>query len=167
LGNTPKSTPSRRGGFGAVRKTWHAPFVEQLGQQKQQSPARKARRDWRPAFLAAFAEAGSVATACRAAGINRSTVYRERQRDEQFAVAWADTEEGVTDMLEAEALRRAMDGSDRLLMVLLRARRPEVYREGARAAQRSTTHPEAAGLEALSALSDAELIAKISGPEGG
>jgi len=55
----------------------------------------------------------------------------------------------------------------RLLMVLLRARRPEVYREGARAAQRSTTHPEAAGLEALSALSDAELIAKISGPEGG
>lgn len=43
----------------------------------------------------------------------------------------------------------------------------QVYREGARAAQRSTTHPEAAGLEALSALSDAELIAKISGPKGG
>jgi len=66
-----------------------------------------------PGFLSAFAEAGSVATACRAAGIDRSTAYRERQRNEEFALAWADTEESATDMLEAEALRRAMEDSDR------------------------------------------------------
>lgn len=104
----------------------------QRGQQKQHSRARKSRRDWRPVFVAAFAEAGSVATACRAAGIDRSTAYRERQRDERFALAWADAEEGATDMLESEALRRAMEGSDRLVVMLLRARRPGIYREDVR-----------------------------------
>jgi len=135
----------------------------QRGQQKQHSPARKARRDWRPAFLAAFAEAGSVATACRAAGINRSTVYRERQRNEEFALAWADTEEGVTDMLEAEALRRAMEDSDRLLIMLLRARRPAVYREGVRVEHAGKIEHGPAGLEALS---DAELIERLGSNEG-
>jgi hypothetical protein len=71
-----------------------------------------------------------VAEACRAAGIARWTAYRrERQRSERFALAWADAEQEITDALEAEAYRRALDGSDRLLMFLLRALRPEKYSE--------------------------------------
>lgn len=132
--------------------------MARCGQQKQHSPARKPRRDWRPAFLSAFAEAGSVATACRAAGIDRSTAYRERQRDEEFALAWADTEESAMDMLEAEALRRAMEGSDRLLIMLLRARRPGIYREDVRVEHAGKVEHGTAGLEALS---DAELIARL------
>ena len=38
-----------------------------------------------------------------------------------------DARETVTDLLEAEAIRRAMDGSDYLLTFLLRRRKPEVY----------------------------------------
>ena len=46
-----------------------------------------------------------------------------------FARAWDDTLESAIEQLEAEAVRRAKDGSDQLLMFLLRARRPELYSE--------------------------------------
>lgn len=91
--------------------------------------ARKKRRDWKTPFLVAFAKTGSITKACEHVKIERSTAYRERQRDEQFAVAWADAESKVTDDLEGEAVKRALDGSDRLLEFLLKARRPDVYRE--------------------------------------
>ncbi len=96
-------------------------------------------------FLRAFGEAGMVSAACTAAGVGRSTVYARRQRDERFAVAWHDVEEELADRLEGEAFRRAVEGterpvsiggereivreySDKLLIVLLRARRPALYR---------------------------------------
>lgn len=108
--------------------------------------ARDERWD-RQAFLGAFEYAGMVSEACRMVGISRSTAYLERQRNEEFAVAWADVDEKVVDKLEAEAFRRAHDGvdkplvsagqlvttakeySDGLLMFLLKAKRPERYRE--------------------------------------
>jgi len=59
---------------------------------------------------------------------------------------------------EAEALRRAIDGSDRLLIMLLRARCPAVYREDVRVEHAGKIEHGPAGLEALS---DAELIERL------
>lgn len=61
--------------------------------------AKKARRDWRPAFLDALEEIGTVTGACEAAKVGRRTVYKERQRNEDFALAWADIEERVVEGL--------------------------------------------------------------------
>ncbi len=91
--------------------------------------ARKPRRDWRPAFLKGFAKAGTVTGGCEQAKVNRTTAYRERQRSESFALAWADIEAGVTLQLESRAVELAIAGSERLIEFLLKARRPDVYRE--------------------------------------
>lgn len=89
----------------------------------------RARKDWAPAFLAALERSGMVSEAARAAGVGRRTAYDRRERDEQFAQAWDEALEAATEELEQEAVRRAMDGSDLLLMFLLKARRPRVYVE--------------------------------------
>ena len=103
--------------------------------------ARRAR------FIAALGETGNVAEAARRVGIGRTCAYAARQADPAFADAWDAAIDDATDRLEAEARRRALDGveepvfyqgkpvgtirrySDRLLVVLLRAYRPERYRE--------------------------------------
>jgi hypothetical protein len=111
--------------------------------------ARARKDDWRPRFLAAFGEHVTVSEACRVAGVSRRNVYDERARSEAFAADWAEIEEGSTERLEAEALRRAVEGwverpvfdkegvqvgevrkfSDTLLIFMLKARRPDTYRE--------------------------------------
>jgi hypothetical protein len=91
--------------------------------------ARKPRRDWRPAFLKGFAKSGTVTGGCERAGVVRTTVYRERQRNETFALAWADIEAGVTLHLESRAVELAIAGDVRMIEFLLKARRPDVYRE--------------------------------------
>jgi hypothetical protein len=108
------------------------------------------RHDWRPHFLDALRDTGIVTDACRIAGVARSTAYEERQRNEDFALAWHDIEQETTERMEREAVRRAAEGveravyhqgevvgherhfSDVLLMFMLKARRPEVYRETTR-----------------------------------
>ena len=64
--------------------------------------------------------------------MGRTRAYEARQRDEDFAVAWHEALEGACDELESEARRRALAGSDQLLMFLLRSHRPERYRENHR-----------------------------------
>lgn len=91
-------------------------------------PVRR-RPDWRPSFLEAIRISGNVRLATNAAGIDRSTPYRRAQRDPAFAAAWAAAEQDAVDTLEAEARRRALQSSDALLMFLLRAHRPERYRD--------------------------------------
>lgn len=102
--------------------------------------APKKRRVWKPAFLKALLELGTVTAACDAAGIGRRTVYQERQRDEEFAIAWADVEAASTDQLEAEAHRRAVNGSDTLLIFLLKSRKPEIYRENVKVEHSGEVH---------------------------
>lgn len=86
--------------------------------------------------------------ACKAAGIrSRKTAYRHRERYPVFARRWDDAIEDSNDLLETEARRRAHDGvddpvyykderidvvkkySDTLLMFLMKANRPEKYRD--------------------------------------
>src|SRR5205814_2414124 len=61
--------------------------------------------------------------------MHRTTVWRRRQEDKEFAEAREDVEERSTEELEQVAVRRASEGSDQLLMFLLRARWPKVHSE--------------------------------------
>jgi hypothetical protein len=92
-----------------------------------------------------------VTSAVVAAGVSRGTYYTWIERDEQFATAVKLAGEAATERLEREAWRRATEGSpytrtsywhgepvgtdskieysDQLLMLLLRARKPDLYRE--------------------------------------
>jgi hypothetical protein len=87
------------------------------------------RRDWRPKFLDALATEGTVSRACIVAGVSRQHAYRERQANEDFAISWHDVEESLTDGLERKAVEVAMGGDTRMIEFLLKARRPERYRD--------------------------------------
>lgn len=102
-------------------------------------------------FLKALSETGNVAAAARMAELSRNSAYRLRSSDPDFAAGWEDALETATDLLAAEAWRRALEGveeprfhkgeqqgtvtkySDGLLMFLLKAHRPQVYRDKAKA----------------------------------
>lgn len=105
-------------------------------------------------FLDALARCGNISLASRAAGLSRPGLYARRERDAEFAQEWDEAIRTATDTLEAEAWRRARDGvpeylvtgkglvldkngepvmqnrySDSLLTTLLKAHKPERYRE--------------------------------------
>lgn len=102
---------------------------------------------WTGPFLAAFSKLGNVSAACRAAHVSRQSAYDYRDHHEDFRAAWEGAGETSADLLEQEAFRRAAQGtekpvyyrgrevgrvreySDVLLIFLLKARRPDVYRE--------------------------------------
>ena len=105
------------------------------------------------AFLEAFALMGIVRHACESVPVDRTTVWDWRQDDPVFAADFKKAQEDAADRLEAEAFRRAHDGveryvtnnkgvvyldgqplvervySDSLMQTLLRAHRPERFRE--------------------------------------
>ena len=103
----------------------------------------------RAAFLEALVAGKSVTAACREARLGRTAVYGWRREDEAFAKDWDAALETGTDALEDEAVRRAVEGtlkpvyqggkqvgtvreySDTLLIFLLKARRPEKFKERA------------------------------------
>jgi hypothetical protein len=80
-------------------------------------------------FLAAIRDTGNVRLAAQAAGIDRTTPYVTARRDPAFAAAWQAAEQDAIDILEATARKRALESSDQLLMFLLKAHRPERYRD--------------------------------------
>jgi len=106
----------------------------------------KTKPDKLAAFLELLTEGHTIRHACRETGIGRTTVYEARQDDAGFRAAWDDAVTVGIEALEEEARRRAVDGvrdfkmagdqivpmqrySDTLLVFLLKAKRPEVYRE--------------------------------------
>jgi hypothetical protein len=106
---------------------------------------------WKPRFIEALRNSGNVRASCQAAGITRRAVYKVRERSEEFARQWDEALEEAIDSLEAAAWRRARDGvtrhepimyqgqkvsekviteySDALMTLLLKAHRPEKFRE--------------------------------------
>jgi hypothetical protein len=94
---------------------------------------RRSAGEWEEVWLTTFRLTGNVAMACRAAGIERSTVYDRRDKVAAFRKAWEEAKEEAIDTLAAEARSRAMNGSDLLMIFLLKAMRPEIYRDGVRA----------------------------------
>jgi hypothetical protein len=116
--------------------------------------AKKSGRTWMSAFLEVLARSGNVTLACFAADTDRQNAYQLRDRDAGFKALWEAALEMAADLLEEEAWRRALEGveryvvsqgkivlapdgtplieehySDMLLDRLLRAHRPEKFRD--------------------------------------
>lgn len=120
---------------------------------------KRTRQRAREVFLAELAQRGIVQDACAAAGLSRVWFYAERAADADFAAAWDTALDEANDHIEREAYRRAVEGvekpvigrvakdqdgiitdddgkpvyireySDQVLLRLLGARRPTVWRE--------------------------------------
>jgi hypothetical protein len=82
-------------------------------------------------FLEKLRECGNVRLSCEAAGLPRRTVYNWREKWSTFRDGWDIALEDACDTLEAEAWERAKESSDRLLMFLLKAHRPDKYKDRA------------------------------------
>ena len=98
-------------------------------------------------FIRTLAQTGIVGRAATAAGWPRGYAYSVRAGDEEFAKLWDQAVEFATDALEEAARTRAVDGvskpvyqqkelvgyvteySDTLLVQLLKAKRPNEFRE--------------------------------------
>ena len=78
-------------------------------------------------FLRLLAQGVTVRAAASAVAINYATFYRMRERDPAFAKRWEDAQRVSVKHLVAEAERRAMGGSDKLLMFLLQSYKPETF----------------------------------------
>lgn len=99
------------------------------------------------AFLAAIAETGNITSAAKITGIARKTHYNWMQEDSAYAAAYKEAMEQAAENLEAEARRRAVEGtlkpvfykgkqcgtvreySDTLLIFLLKGAMPDKYSE--------------------------------------
>ena len=83
----------------------------------------------RERFLGLLRKGCTVGAAARGAGRSRDWAYDQREKDPEFRKLWDIAIEAGTDELEEEATRRALSGSDRLLMFVLKGRRPKKFRE--------------------------------------
>lgn len=86
------------------------------------------RWDKREAFLAAFARTASITQAAKASHTDRISHYDWLKKSPEYAEKFRKLVDIAADALEDEAVRRAMDGSDALLLNLLRAWKPDKYR---------------------------------------
>lgn len=81
-------------------------------------------------YLRALGKTGTLTAGCRAARCSPHTVYKWREHDTAFSIQERDTREAFADLLEEKAVKRAtQDDSDTLLIFLLKAVRPEKFRE--------------------------------------
>lgn len=102
---------------------------------------------WKQVFIDELARSGNVLLSSRKAGVGRTSVYQTRRDDPAFADQWDDAIDEAVDLLEAVARGRAVNGTDKpvyhrgvavgtvreysdiLLMFLLKAHRPERFRD--------------------------------------
>jgi hypothetical protein len=85
--------------------------------------------DWRERFLSRLRDNGNVSDAAMYARIERSTAYDLRKKSPAFAAQWEEALDMAVEELERTANARARYNSDTLLIFLLKAHRPEKYRE--------------------------------------
>lgn len=124
--------------------------------KKEATKPRRVRRPvkpWREAFLAQLSQNANVLLSCKTAKVSRAYVYETRNSDAEFAKLWDAAVDEAIDVLEEEAWRRAVKGvtepvfgslghgqgtgevgqvqkySDVLLIFLMKAGRPQKYRE--------------------------------------
>ncbi|GBR23096.1 cytochrome P450 [Komagataeibacter nataicola] len=126
-----------------------------LAKAEKRTSRTRPTRDAREVFLEHLRKTSNVSESARVAVVGRTTVHEWRDQDPAFAAAWDDAIDEATDALEAEARRRAVDGheeyvismgqivrdpetgeplkqkkySDALTTLLLKAHRPEKFRE--------------------------------------
>lgn len=67
------------------------------------------------AFLAAYAVCGEVSSSSKAAGLERNQHYDRLKSDPKYAARFEDAKAQFVDSLKAEALRRAREGTRKLI----------------------------------------------------
>lgn len=134
-----------------AKKTKHAkPSTRRPAQPNARAlevRARLATLKAKARFLREFSVCGIVLRAARSAKVGRRTVYDWLAQDGPFKVLYDEAYEDANDAMEEEARRRGEDGvlepvfqggkrvglirkySDALLITMLKARRPDVFRE--------------------------------------
>lgn len=98
-------------------------------------------------FLETYEATGNISRSADLAGISNGTHYRWLKEDPEYAAMFEEAHARACDALEAEARRRAVEGterpvfykgrivgyireySDRLLELLLKAKKPHEYKE--------------------------------------
>jgi hypothetical protein len=77
--------------------------------------------------IMAFAARGTVRSACDIAGCTPREFKEWQNSDKEFITELSLAMGCVADTLEQEAIKRAMDGSDKLMLKMLEGWRPERY----------------------------------------
>jgi AcrR family transcriptional regulator len=95
----------------------------------QKVTAKKRQPVWVKTFLEALRRCGNRTKAAALAGISRRAVYKHLKKDPDFKEVYEDALDEASDKLEEIAWARAEEGSDVLLIFLLKALRPWKYRE--------------------------------------
>jgi hypothetical protein len=132
-----------------LSKLQSVPYLRAEAIHEDSAVVRKRKR----AFLAALASTGIVAHAAARAGWCTGSAYHHKTKDKVFADMWEEALAVSADLIEMEALRRAVHGyekpiwdrggkdrdpgilgyetqySDSLMSLLLKARKPEKFRE--------------------------------------
>jgi hypothetical protein len=132
----------------------------------------------RDAFLAAFAELGTITHAAMRAGTGRTSHRYWMEHDPEYPTLFAEAAHQANDNLEREARRRAVDGvdkpvyqgkelvgsireySDTLLIFLMKGALPAKYRE--RVEITMDVSAEAKRLAAELGLDEAEVLAEVN-----
>jgi hypothetical protein len=117
-------------------------------------------KNWQARFLTALCTCPNVSAACATAGVSRNYAYEQRKIDATFAEAWEDALTAAVDNLEGVGFARAVSGSDTLLIFLLKAHRPAVYRETVNV--RLIIQQEAARLAAATGQAEADILAEFN-----
>ena len=84
---------------------------------------------WQSVFLSSFSQCGNITKSSGDAGVTRQAVFYAYKRHPDFRVLYDEAKEQSIEVLEDVARKRATDSSDNLLIFLLKAAKPEVYRE--------------------------------------
>lgn len=147
----PASARKSRGGAAPAKSDGRL-FAEKV--RRSLRSGRGGAKVWTVAFLEVLARTANVSLACLAADTPRQNAYQLRDRDATFRALWDEALETAADLLVEEAWRRAVEGvekyvvslgkvardddgrpmmqreySDHLLDRLLRAHRPEQFRD--------------------------------------
>jgi len=108
------------------------------GLYKSKSPKPRIGRDngkahstkvWQDKFIRVLRASHSITKAVASANITRGYAYQCKAADPDFKQRWINAWEAGIDELEAEAHRRAMEGSDILLIFMLKGNRGKKYRD--------------------------------------
>ena len=132
---------TRPRGRATTRPPWRA-SVESghaEGQNRRKAHSAKGGRSqqdrgaqaWKAKFQAAYARTLNLREAREAAGISRSSYYEALEKDSQFKEDVADTFADSLDRVRAALYQRAIDGSDRAALAILKAYEPEIWHEKA------------------------------------
>jgi len=133
--SAPKSTPrpaskeTRRKNGREYRQNKRGQWCPVTFNYQPKNPADSAERKMN--WLRAFAKTGSVTQATIDIGSHRTTVYRWREADQDFADAWDEIWRSKIDNLEQSLMNRAINGHIR-----------PIYQQGVRVGEEVVHHPQ-------------------------